>query len=599
MMFPIAAADLARIAAPPPCENSPQRETDMYIEKVPNRNSRPAILLREGKREGKRVVKKTLLNLTDWPTNVVEGLRRLLAGETLVSVDDVFSVVASRPHGHIEAALGTIRRLGLERLIASERSRERDLVVAMIAARLIDPCSKLATTRQWRSTTLAEEMGLEDADEDELYDALDWLLARQKRIEGKLASRHLGEGSMVMYDVTSSYYEGHTCPLAVHGHDRDGKRGLAIIVYGVMTDVEGRPIAADVHPGNAGDPTTVADQVEKLRGDFGLERVVMVGDRGMLTETQIGNLKKRPALGWISALRAPAVRQLVEAGDLQLSLFDEQNLAEISSPDYPGERLVVCFNPLLADERRRKRQELLAATEKSLERIAAEVARRTKTPLLRHEIALKAGKAIGRYKMAKHCKLIIEDGRFEWSRNEESIEREAALDGVYVIRTSEPETRLSAPDTVRHYKNLSRVERAFRTLKGIELRVRPIHHRTEDRVRAHIFLCLLAYYVEWHMRRALAPLLFDDEELDANRWTRDPVEPAEPSPSAKRKKTQRKTPDGLAVHSFKTLLEALGARCRNRCRTRTERTQYHFHRHTELTPLQARAFELLELFPVR
>ncbi len=569
----------------------------MYVEKVPNRKSRPAILLREGKREGKRVVKKTLLNLTNWPPNVVEGLRRLLAGETLVGVDDLFSIVSSRPHGHVEAIVGTIRKLGLDRLIASERSRARDLVVAMIAARLIDPCSKLATTRRWRSTTLAEEMGVEDADEDELYDTLDWLLARQGRIEKKLARRHLGEGAMVMYDVTSSYYEGRTCPLARRGHDRDGKRGLPIIVYGVMTDVEGRPIAAEVYPGNTGDPSTVGDQVEKLRKNFGLERVVLVGDRGMLTETQIGKLKEHPQLGWISALRARAIRKLVETGDLQLSLFDEQNLAEISSPDYPGERLVVCFNPLLADERRRKRRELLAATEKNLAKIVAQVARRTKTPLLKDEIGLKVGRVINRHKMAKHYELTIEDARFEFSRNRESIEREAALDGIYVIRTSEPKKRLSAPDTVRHYKNLSRVERAFRTLKGIDLRVRPIFHRTEDHVRAHIFLCMLAYYVEWHMRRALAPLLFDDEELDAARWRRDPVAPARPSASAQRKKTRRKTPAGLTVHSFDTLIDALGQRCRNRCKTKTTKSEYYFNRHTQLTALQSRAFELLGLSP--
>jgi len=571
----------------------------MYIEKIPNRNSRPAILLREGKREGKRVVKKTLLNLTNWPANVVESLGRLLAGETLVGVDDVFSIIESRPHGHVQAVLGTMRKLGIDRMIASERSRERDLVVAMIVARVIDPCSKLATTRRWHSTTLAREVGVEDADEEELYDALDWLLARQKRIERKLARRHLGEGSMVMYDVTSSYYEGHTCPLARRGHDRDGKKRLPIIVYGVMTDVEGRPIAVDVYPGNTGDPSTMADQVEKLRKGFGLERVVLVGDRGMLTETQIRKLKKHPALGWISALRAGSIRKLVEAGDLQLSLFDEQNLAEITSPDYPGERLVVCFNPLLASERRRKRQELLAATDKALGKIAAQVARRTKTPLLKDKIALKVGRVINRWKMAKHYELNIEDARFEFSRNEESIRREAALDGIYVIRTSEAKKRLSAPDTVRHYKNLSRVERAFRTLKGIDLRVRPIHLRTEDHVRAHIFLCLLAYYVEWHMRRALAPLLFDDEELDARRWQRDPVAPARPSASARRKKCRRKTPDGLTIHSFDTLLEALAERCQNCCKTKTVRTEYRFYQHTELTPLQNRAFELLGLFPGR
>jgi len=571
----------------------------VYIEKVPNRKSRPAILLRQGKRQGKRVVKKTLLNLTNWPPRVVEGLRRLLAGETLVGVDDLFSVVESRPHGHVEAVLGTIRKLGLDRLVASQRSRRRDIVVAMIAARVLEPCSKLATTRRWHSTTLAREMGVEDVDENELYEALDWLVARQKRIERKLAKRHLSQGAMVMYDVTSSYYEGRTCPLAIHGHNRDDKKGLPIIVYGVMTDVDGRPLGVDVYPGNTADPTTVPDQVDKLRNDFGLERVVLVGDRGMLTQTQIDKLKNYPQLGWISALRARAVRGLVEAGDLQLSLFDEQNLAEITSPDYPGERLVVCFNPLLAHERRRKRQELLAATDEALGKIVAQVARRTTTPLLRDRIGLKIGKVIGRYKMAKHYELTIQDGRFEFSRNDKSIEQEKALDGIYIIRTSEPKKRLSAKNTVRQYKNLSRVERAFRTLKGIDLRVRPIYHRTSDHVRAHIFLCLLAYYVEWHMRQALAPLLFDDEELDTQRRRRDPVARAEPSPSAKRKKSRRKTPDGLTVHSFETLLDALATRCRNRCKTKTERTHYDFYQYTEPTPLQVRAYELLGVFPVR
>ncbi len=566
----------------------------MYIEKVPNRNSPPAVLLREGKRVGKRVVKKTLLNLTNWPANVVEGLRRLLAGETLLGVDDVFSVVESRPHGHVEAILETIRKLGLDRLIASQRSRHRDLVVAMIAARLIDPCSKLATTRRWHSTTLAQEMALEDADEDDLYDALDWLVARQKRIEKKLARRHLAEGAMVMYDVSSSYYEGHSCSLARRGHDRD-KKGLPIIVYGVMTDVDGRPVAIDVYPGDTGDPTTVPDQVEKLRKNFDLERVVLVGDRGMLTQTNIDGLKEHPGLGWISALRSQAIRKLAEAGDLQLSLFDKQNLAEIRSPEFPGERLVVCFNPLLCDERRRKRQDLLAATDKALAKIAAQVARRTKKPLLKDEIGLKVGRVINRWKMAKHYLLAIGNGRFEWSRKTESIEEERAFDGIYVIRTSEAKKRCSAAGAVRHYKNLSRVERAFRTLKGIDLRVRPIFHRTEDHVRAHIFLCFLAYYVEWHMRRALAPLLFDDQELDTQRWLRDPVAPAETSLSARRKKSLRKTPDGLVVHSFHTLLEALSTRCQNRCRTKTEKTEYYFYRYTEANPLQNQAYELLGL----
>jgi transposase len=469
----------------------------------------------------------------------------------------------------------------------------------MIAERILHPCSKLATTRLWHTTTLAEQLNVADADVDELYDALDWLLARQKRIEKNLAKRHLRDGDQALYDVSSSYYEGRTCVLAVHGHNRDGKKGLPIIVYGVMTDADGRPIAVDVYPGNTGDSTTVPDQVDKLRCEFGLSRVVLVGDRGMLTQTQIDNLKQYPQLGWISALRTGSIRKLAAAGTIQMSLFDQQNLAEIESPDFPDERLVVCFNPLLAEERARKREDLLRATERALDKIARAVRRRTRTPLGRDEIALRVGRVVNRFKVAKHFELVIEDGRFEWARNADAIAREAALDGIYVIRTSEPSQRLSAEDTVRSYKNLSHVERAFRTLKGIDLRVRPIRHRTEDHVRAHIFLCLLAYYVEWHMRKAWAPLLFDDEELDADRQIRDPVAPAKPSRSATKKKTTRRTTDGLPVHSFDTLLAELGTRCRNRCRTKTGKTGFIFDQISDPSPLQKRALELLRVCPVR
>jgi len=571
----------------------------MFIDTIPNRNSPPAILLRKSVRRGKKTLKKTLLNLSDWPREVVAGLDRLLRGEKLASVNDLFAIERSTPHGHVEAILGMIETLGVDRLLASRHSRQRDLVVAMIAERILHPCSKLATTRLWHTTTLAEQLAVADADVDELYAALDWLLARQKRIEKKLAKRHLRDGDQALYDVSSSYYEGRTCVLAVRGHNRDGKKGLPIIVYGVMTDAEGRPVAVDVYAGNTGDPTTVPDQVEKLRGAFGLSRVVLVGDRGMLTQTQIVNLKQYPQLGWISALRSDAIRKLAAAGSIQMSLFDEQNLAEIESPEFPGERLVVCYNPQLAEERRRKRLELLAATEKELDRISREVKRRTNKPLGESEIGMKVGRVINRFKMAKHFSLTIEDNRFEWARNEEAIAAEAALDGIYVIRTSEPAERLSAEDTVRSYKNLSHVERAFRTLKGIDLRVRPIRHRTEDHVRAHIFLCLLAYYVEWHMRKAWAPLLFDDEELDADRKTRDPVAPAKPSRSAKKKKTSRRTDDGLPIHSFQTLLAELGTRCRNRCRTKTGKTGFTFDQVSAPSPLQKRALELLEVCPVR
>ena len=571
----------------------------MYIEIVPNRNSRPAVLLREGWREGKKVCKRTIANLTDWPARKVEALRRVLKDEPLVSPQEAFTIERSVPHGHVEAALETIRHIGLDKLIGAKRTRERDLVLAMIVERLIFPCSKLATTRLWHTTTLAEELAVGDADEDELYAAMDWLLARQSRIEKKLAAAHLGPASHVLYDVSSSYYEGRSCSLAQFGHDRDGKRGRPIVVYGVLTDADGRPVAVEVYPGNTGDPSTVPDQVDKLKQRFGLERVVLVGDRGMLTQTQIEALREHPEIGWVSALRTEKIRQLAEKNYLQLSLFDRKNLAEISSPDFPGERLIACFNPLLAEERGRKREALLQATEQALEKLVKQVQRRTKTPLSAVEIGQKLGKVINRFKVGKHFETRIEDGYFSYARRAEAIEREAQLDGLYVIRTSEPEERLSAEDTVRSYKNLAQVERAFRTLKGLDLRIRPIHHRDEQRVRAHIFLCLLAYYVEWHMRQALAPLLFDDEALSTERWRRDPVAPAQPSESAKQKKAVRLTADGLPIHSFKTLMAELGTRCRHRCRMKSDPDSPAIYQDTELTPLQSRAMKLLRLLPVQ
>ena len=485
----------------------------MYVEKIPNRNSPPAVLLREAWREGKKIRKRTIANLTRWPDEKVEALRRLLKGESLSSPREMFVVERTLPHGHVEAVLGTIRKLGLDRMLSAKRSRERDLVVAMIAERLLHPASKLATTRLWHATTLSEELCVTEADEDELYEALDWLLARQEGIERKLSARHLREGGQALYDVSSSYYEGRTCPLARFGHDRDGKGDHPIVVYGVMTNAQGCPVALEAYPGDTGDPSTVPDAVERLRTRFGLSHVVLVGDRGMLTKTQIGALRQHPGLGFLSALRSSEIRKLAEGGALQLSLFDERNLAEIASPLFPGERLIACFNPLLAKERARKREELLAATETDLHRIEKGVARRTKTPVSAQEIALRVGRLVHRRKVAKHFDLGIGEGSFSFARNEESIRREAALDGIYVIRTSEPAERLCAEDAVRGYKNLGRVEQAFRTLKGIGLLVRPIHHRAADRVRAHLFLCPLASSVEWHIRRWLATLLFVDQTL--------------------------------------------------------------------------------------
>ena len=570
----------------------------MYIETVPNRNSPPAVLLREGWREGSKTLKRTLANLSHWPKQKIETFRRLLQDEPLVSPQDLFCTHQTLPHGHVEAILGVMRKLGLDSLLAAKRCRERDLVMAMIAARLLHPCSKLATTREWHTTTLAEELSVADATEDDLYRGMDWLLERQPRIEKKLAARHLSEDCLVLYDVSSSYYEGHTCPLAQYGHDKDGKKGLPIIVYGVMTDVDGRPIAVEVDPGNTGDSTTVADQVEKLRDRFHLSRVVLVGDRGMLTQPQIDKMKMHPGLGWITALTSVAIRGLLEAGSLQLSFLDETNLAEITSPDYPGERLMVCHNPLLEEERGRKRQELLQATQRALTKVSKQVERRKKKPLKEAEIALKVGKVLGRYKVGKHFLYTIGEGQFQWSRREQMIEQEAKLDGIYVIRTSESVERLSAADTVRSYKSLAQVERAFRTLKGIDLLIRPIRHRTEDRVPAHIFLCLLAYYVEWHLRQAWAPLLFEDEHLAEERRRRDPILPATGSPSAQKKKLTRQTADGFPVHSFATLMAELASRARVTYGLKSEESTPTFQQVPEPTPLQAKAYALLALLPV-
>jgi transposase len=570
----------------------------MYIETVPNRNSPPAILLREGWREGSKTRKRTLANLSDWPQEKIETFRRLLRDEPLVSPQDLLSTQKTLPHGHVEALLRAIRKLGLDAMISAKPCRERDLVLAMLVERLLDPCSKLATTRHWHSTTLAEELGVSEASEDELYQAMDWLLARQGRMEKKLAERHLQEGSLLLDDVSSSYYEGHTCPLAQYGHDRDGKKGLPIIVYGLMTDREGRPIAVEVYPGNTGDATTVVDQVNKLRERFHLSRVVLVGDRGLLTQPQIDKLKAHPQMGWITALTSVAIRGLLGEGCFQLSLLDEQNLVEIQSPEYPGERLMVCYNPLLAEERKRKREELLAATEKALTRIVKEVERRKQKPLRATEIALKVGKVLGHYKMGKHFAHQIEDGNLSWSRRVETIAQETKVDGIYVIRTSETAEQLSAADTVRGYKSLAQVERAFRSLKSLDLLIRPIRHRTEERVPAHIFLCLLAYYVEWHLRRVWAPLLFEDEDLPKERQRRDPVLPASNSESAQVKKLTHQTVDGLPVQSFATLLSDLASRARVTYSLKTDKSGPTFQQVPPPTPLQAKAYELLNLLPV-
>jgi transposase len=554
-------------------------------------------LLRRSYREGGKVKHDTLGNLSHLPLETIHLIRRSLAGETFVSTKDRFAIERNLPHGHVEAVLGTIKKLGLDSMISSKVSRERNLVVGMIAARLLFPCSKLATVRRWCSTTLAEELDLVDATEDDLYESMDWLLVRQGQIEKKLAKGHLQEGAVVLYDVTSSYYEGRRCSLAQFGHNRDGKKGRKIIVYGVMTDMEGRPVGLDVYPGHTGDPSTVADQAEKLLNRFGLKHVVLVGDRGMLTQAQIDKLRLRPGIGWISALRFNQIRQLADSGSIQMSLFDECNLAEIQDPQYPGERLVVCYNPLLAEERARKREDLLEATEKALDKIVLEASRRKQKPLGKAELGLKIGRVLHRHKMGKHFSLSIQDKSFTYKRREASIRRERELDGIYVIRTSEPAKTFSPEDVVRKYKSLSEVERAFRCLKGLDILVRPIRHWNDDRVRAHIFICLLAYYVEWHMRRALQPLLFEDEERHEQNGQRDPVAPAKASSSAQAKKAAKTTADGTPLHSFDSLLAELGTRCRNRCRLPGAPDQQAFHRLTQATDFQKKALGLLQLQP--
>lgn len=575
----------------------------MYIESVPNRKSPPAILLREAFREGGKIRKKTVANLTHWPEHLVKGLRLLLSGETLVPKDQLLRIERSKPHGHVDALLTFMRQIGLEKIIGSTPSKERDLVMAMLVERLIHSSSKLATTRLWHSSTLAEEMGVEDCDENDLYTALDWLLDRQERIEGKLAARHLQEGSYALYDVSSSYFEGTHCPLAAFGHNKDGKRGKKIVVYGLLTDRLGCPVSIHAYSGNTSDPNTMADQVHTLKEQFGLAQVTLVGDRGVLTQARIDALGTTPSIGFLSALRSTSIRALVENGDIRMSLFDTQNLCEITSEEYPGERLVACFNPLLAAERARKRQALLEATQEKLEAIAKDVGRRKEKLLSKEDIALRVGRIIDRYKMRKHFDLVFGDGYLSFARDAASIEREAALDGIYVLRTNVRKEVLSAEDTVVTYKSLSQVERAFRSMKVMEIRIRPIRHFTEEHVRAHLFLCMLAYYVEWHLRRALGALLYDDTELDLERWVRDPVRPAKGSRSAAEKKKTSEAVDGLAVHSFETMMVELATRCRHICSTPGSQGMT-FTMETEPTPWQTKVMGLLKeytppnLYPV-
>lgn len=572
----------------------------MYIESVPNRSSPPAILLRESYREGGKVKKRTLCNLSDWPQAHIEGLRGVLKGGVVIAPDrEAFTITRSLPHGHVAAALGTARRIGLDRLLGPEGNRPRDLVLAMMVARILDPGSKLAAARMLSPATaassLGEELSLGEVGEDELYAALDWLAERQPAIETSLARRHLKHGTLVLYDVSSSYMEGRCCPLAQRGYSRDGRRGTLQIVYGLLCAPDGCPVAVEVFDGNTGDPATLATQVAKLKQRFGLDHVVLVGDRGMITEARITEDIKTAGLDWITALRGPAIKELVKGGTIQLSLFDQRDMAAITSPDFPGERLIVCRNPDLAAERTRKREDLLMATERDLARIQAAVARKRDPLRGATEIALAVGAVIDKHKMRKHFDLDIADASFSFTRKADAIAAEAATDGLYVIRTSLAQAALGDEDTVRSYKSLALVERAFRCIKTVDLQVRPVHHWLAERVRAHVFLCMLAYYLEWHMRQKLAPLLFDDADKAAADALRSSiVAQAQRSPAAVAKQTTGMTPDGLPVHSFQTLLADLATLTRNTIVTAVA-PDHAMTVTTRPTPVQRRALELLEV----
>jgi hypothetical protein len=571
----------------------------MYIETIPNRSSPPAVLLRESYRDGGKIKKRTLANLSKLPPEQIALLRAVLRGEPLVPAGEGLEIVRALPHGHVLAALGTARQIGLERLLPRGPERRRQLALALIVARLLDPAAKLATARTLDAATASHSLGatLEfgRVTVKEVYAALDWLGAAQPRIEQALARRHLSDGTLVLYDVTSSYLEGRCCALARFGYSRDGRRDKAQIVIGLICAGDGCPVAIEVFDGDVGDPTTLAAQIAKIRERFGLRRVVLVGDRGLITQARIDAALKPTGLDWLTALRAPALRALLARGAFQLDLFDERDLAEIESPDYPDERLIVCQNPLLAAERARKRAELLDATERDLTRLQARV-RRARQPLRgAAAIGQAVGAVLGRRKVGKHFQITITEDDLSLARDDAAIAAEAALDGIYVLRTSVPAAALAAADTVRAYKSLARVERAFRSLKTVDLEIRPVFHWSAPRVRAHVWLCMLAYYVEWHMRACLAPMLFDDHDrADAEALRPSPVAKAKPSPAARRKATTKRTADGLPAHSFRSLLADLATLTRNTVRFGRGTT-------TELlatpTPLQQRALDLLGLKP--
>jgi transposase len=549
-------------------------------------------LLRRSYREDGKVKNETLGNLSHLPDALIDIIRRSLQGETFVAVSQAFEVVRSRAHGHVQAVTLAMQRLGLASVIASMPCRERDLVLAMVASRIVQPDTKLATSRRWHCSTLAEDFGVSEATEDDLYAAMDWLLARQDAIEKKLAARHLREDALVLYDLSSSYFEGSTCPLAKRGYSRDGRPGTLQVNYGLLTDARGCPVAVSVFEGNTSDSLTFLPAVQRVRERFGLAQVVMVGDRGMVSQKAIDDLRGQGGIDWITALKSVSIRALVEQGHLQLGLFDQRNLAEITSPDYPGERLVACRNDALAKLRAHKRESLLQATEALLAPIKASVDAGRLTG--QDKIGVQVGKIINRHKVAKHFELSIGETTLGWSRRQEAIDAEAALDGLYVIRTSLDAQRMDAPSCVRSYKALSNVERAFRSLKTVDLKVRPIHHRLADRVRAHILLCMLAFYVEWHMREAWRELMFADTD-QAAKATRDPVAPARRSASASAKAASKLLDDEQPAHSFATLMAELATLVRNTCRThRDDADGPTFELLTTATAHQQRALALIQ-----
>ena len=564
----------------------------MHIHIVPNRNSAPAALLRESYREGKTVRKRTLANLSALPMDQIEAIRLILKGQRLAPVDTLFDVTATRHHGHVHAVRLAMKRLGFDNLLASRSCRERDLVVAMVASRILDPDSKLATVRRWRTSTLAEDLSVGGASEDELYEAMDWLVERQAKIEARLAARHLDQDGLALFDLSSSYFEGVTCPLAALGHSRDGKRGTLQVNYGLLTSRGGCPVSIEAYPGNTSDATTLLPYVTKIKQQFGISSFVIVGDRGMISQKQIVALKELDGIDWIGALKTPAIRALLEEGAIQPGLFDERNLMELRHSDYPGERLMVCRNALMADRRARTRQSLLDATGAELLKVQQQVARGTLHG--KDRIGVRVGRVVNKYKVAKHFILQVDEAQFAFPRDEASIAAETALDGFYVIRTSLSAQRMSTEDAVLSYKSLSDVERAFRSVKTVDLQVRPIYHRLEERVRAHLFVCMLAYYVEWHMREAWRELMFADEDQQA-KTSRDPVVPARRSAKALSKVHSRRLEDGTEAHSFGTLLDELRTIARSTCRRKgASEAEPGFTLETTPNAKQQKALDLLQ-----